>query len=158
MAVPWTRRTGGAAAVGLPPGQVNAAARVAAFTEKGASPAKAYVGAALFATGAAAAAGAYLGNRMADGGHEGAANNLGTSSAAGFGAGATPPANAGSDYFASRSDATNEAGPDYFSGNDSANNSDNFFSNDASYDDTSSGDTGGGGFDSTNDDNNSGSW
>jgi len=55
VAVPWTRRTGGAAAVGLPPGHVNAAARVAAFTEKGASPAKAYVGAALFATGAAAA-------------------------------------------------------------------------------------------------------
>jgi hypothetical protein len=39
----------------LPPGQVKAAARVAALTEKGASPAKAYVGTALFATGAAAA-------------------------------------------------------------------------------------------------------
>jgi hypothetical protein len=38
----------------LPPGQVNAAARVSAFTEKGASPAKMYEGAALF-TGAAAA-------------------------------------------------------------------------------------------------------
>jgi hypothetical protein len=54
VAVPWTRRTGGAAAVGLPPGQVNAAARVSAATEKGASPAKTYEGAALL-TGAAAA-------------------------------------------------------------------------------------------------------
>jgi uncharacterized membrane protein YgcG len=116
----------------------------------------------MLATGAAAAAGAYLGNRMANGGSDhDAANNLGAGTAAGFGGGAgtVPPANAASDYFGSRGgDASNDAGPDYFSGNDSADSSDSFFSNSGSYDDSSSGDMGGGGFDSTDDDNNSGSW
>jgi uncharacterized protein len=117
----------------------------------------------MLATGAAAAAGAYLGNRMAGGGHDSSANNFGTGAgtAAGFGAGtgAVPPANAASDYFGERGgNASNEAGPDYFSGNDSADSSDSFFSDSGSYDDSSSGDVGGGGFDSTNDDNNSGSW
>ena len=55
MAVPWTRSTGGADAVGLPRGHVNAAARVSAFTENGASPAKTYEGAARRSKGAAAA-------------------------------------------------------------------------------------------------------
>jgi uncharacterized membrane protein YgcG len=116
----------------------------------------------MLATGAAAAAGAYLGNRMAGSGdHDTNANNFGTGAAAGLGgAGTVPPANAGSDYFASRDGdaASNDAGPDYFSGNDNADSSDSFFSDSGSYDDSSSGDTGGGGFDSTNDDSNSGSW
>ncbi|MGI4863736.1 MAG: TPM domain-containing protein [Janthinobacterium lividum] len=113
----------------------------------------------LLATGAAAAAGAYLGNRLG-GSHDSDShtNNFDNSTAAGLGGGAVPPANAGSDYFASRNGGTEEAGPDYFSGNDSNDSSDSFFSNDNSYDDTSSGDTGGGGFDSTDDSNNSGSW
>ena len=113
----------------------------------------------ILATGAAAAAGAYLGNRMA-GDHDSNSNasNFNNGTAGSSGGGATPPANAGSDYFASRNEASNDAGPDYFSGNDNSDSSGGFFSNDSSYDDTSSGDTGGGGFDSTNDDNNSGSW
>ncbi|RYY15563.1 MAG: TPM domain-containing protein [Cytophagaceae bacterium] len=113
----------------------------------------------LLATGAAAAAGAYLGNRLG-GSHDSGnstPNNFDNSTAAGLG-GATPPANAGSDYFASRNGGAEETSPDYFSGNDSADSSDSFFSNDSAYDDTSSGDTGGGGFDSTDDSNNSGSW
>lgn len=116
----------------------------------------------ILATGAAAAAGAYLGNRMAGGGdHDANSNNFGTGAAAGFGGGAgtAPPANAASDYFGERGgNAGNDAGPDYFSGNDNADSSDSFFSDSGSYDDTSSGDTGGGGFDSTDDTNNSGSW
>ena len=119
----------------------------------------------MLATGAAAAAGAYLGNRMAGGGgdHDTAGNNFGTGAAAGLGglggAGTVPPANAAGDYFGERGGvASNDAGPDYFSGNDSADSSDSFFSDSGSYDDTSSGDMGGGGFDSTDDDNNSGSW
>jgi uncharacterized protein len=117
----------------------------------------------MLATGAAAAAGAYLGNRMAGSGdHDTSANNFGTGTgaAAGFGgAGTVPPANAASDYFGERDgNAGNDAGPDYFSGNDSADSSDSFFSDSGSYDDTSSGDVGGGGFDSTDDSNNSGSW
>lgn len=119
----------------------------------------------ILATGAAAAAGAYLGNRMAGSGdHDNGANNFGTGAAAGTAAGfggasSVPPANAAGDYFNSRGGETSgsDAGPDYFSGNDS-DNSDSFFSDSGSYDDTSSGDTGGGGFDSTDDDNNSGSW
>jgi uncharacterized protein len=118
----------------------------------------------ILATGAAAAAGAYLGNRMAGGGdHDSSANNFGNGAgtAAGFGGGAgtAPPANAAGDYFGERGgSASNDAGPDYFPGNESADSSDSFFSDSGSYDDTSSGDTGGGGFDSTDDDNNSGSW
>ena len=116
----------------------------------------------ILATGAAAAAGAYLGNRMAEG-HDSAASaphnfDAGTAGAAGLG-GAVPPANAASDYFSSRNggDAADSAGPDYFSDNNTADTSGDYFSNDSgSYDDTSSDDTGGGGFDSTDD--NSGSW
>jgi uncharacterized membrane protein YgcG len=116
----------------------------------------------MLATGAAAAAGAYLGNRMAGSGdHDTSANNFGTGTAAGFGGGAgtVPPANAASDYFGERGgNGSADAGPDYFSGNESADNSDSFFSDSGSYDDSSSGDMGGGGFDSTDDDSNSGSW
>ncbi|MET4075865.1 TPM domain-containing protein [Hymenobacter sp. UYCo722] len=121
----------------------------------------------MLATGAAAAAGAYLGNRMASG-HDtagnglmndgsNAGNNLGGAGAAGAGT----AAGAGSDYFNSRdgSGADNQA-PDYFSdANTAPDNSNDFFSSDdnnSSYDDTSSGDTGGGGFDGTTD--NSGSY
>lgn len=116
----------------------------------------------MLATGAAAAAGAYLGNRMA-GDHDSsgsAAHNLdtGTAGAAGLGAaGAVPPANAASDYFGGRGSDADAAGPDYFSDNASSDNSGDYFSGDSgSYDDTSSDDTGGGGFDSTDD--NQGSW
>jgi uncharacterized protein len=115
----------------------------------------------MLATGAAAAAGAYLGNRMSES-HDNsgsAAHNFdaGTAGAAGA-AGAVPPANAASDYFGtSNSNSGTDAGPDYFSDNTSSDNSGDYFSGDGgSYDDTSSDDTGGGGFDSTDD--NQGSW
>ncbi|MBD2770148.1 TPM domain-containing protein [Hymenobacter sp. BT664] len=121
----------------------------------------------ILATGAAAAAGAYLGNRLASG-HETSGNSF-----AGDGTGSShfdPATTAGAagadamgtgaaeDYFASRSDADNTA-PDYFSNDDSADNSStDYFSSDdnSSYDDLSGDDTGGGGFDSGDD--NSGSW
>jgi uncharacterized membrane protein YgcG len=115
----------------------------------------------MLATGAAAAAGAYLGNRMAEG-HDttgSAAHNLdaGTAGAGLGGAGAVPPANAASDYFGNRDGGNEAAGPDYFSDTNSSDNSGDYFSGDGgSYDDTSSDDTGGGGFDSTDD--NQGSW
>ena len=122
----------------------------------------------MLATGAAAAAGAYLGNRMASG-HDtsgnglvndgsNAGNNLGGAGVAGGAA----AAGAGSDYFNSRdgSGSADNAAPDYFSdANTAPDNSNDIFSSDdnnSSYDDNSSGDTGGGGFDSTSD--NSGSW
>lgn len=122
----------------------------------------------ILATGAAAAAGAYLGNRLASGGHEtnyggndltGAANPTPstldpTTAAAGIG-GATAggfPALDGvgntdepaPDYFSDPA-TPDEAAPDYFAPDDTS-----------SYDDTSSDDFGGGGFD--DDDSNSGSW
>ena len=120
----------------------------------------------ILATGAAAAAGAYLGNRMA-GDHQSAPayptvpNNL------------TPPAsdppysgngndNGSSEFPAlAGAEAANESVPDYFGPDNSAPDyfsapDDSSYSNDASFDDTSSDDTGGGGFDDTND--NSGSW
>lgn len=122
----------------------------------------------ILATGAAAAAGAYLGNRMASG-HDTAGNNLAgggsnftPDSSAGVGlAGAGGPAAAG-DYFAARDGGAtaDTPAPDYFSADDSANSaSSDYFSDDnssSSYDDTSSADTGGGGFDGGSGD--SGSW
>jgi uncharacterized membrane protein YgcG len=127
----------------------------------------------MLATGAAAAAGAYIGNRMASG-HDTSGNNLSNYDNSGnnnnnnsnFNTGAAGAAGAGtgaaSDYFSSRdggmADSSN-ASPDYFSDDNTASdNSSDYFSSDdnSSYDDTSSGDTGGGGFDSTSD--NSGSW
>ena len=121
----------------------------------------------MLATGAAAAAGAYIGNRMASG-HDTSGNGLandGTSlgGAAGAGAantGAAAPG-AGSDYFNSRDGGGADApAPDYFSdANTAPDNSNDFFSSDdnknSSYDDTASDDTGGGGFDGSD---NSGSW
>jgi uncharacterized protein len=119
----------------------------------------------MLATGAAAAAGAYLGNRMASG-HDTSGQNLSnydnnsnfnTGAAGAAGAAGT---GAASDYFSGRDGGTTDnASPDYFSDENTAsdNSSDYFSANDnSSYDDTSSDDTGGGGFDSSND--NSGSW
>ncbi|UPL48938.1 TPM domain-containing protein [Hymenobacter sublimis] len=123
-------------------------------------------------TGAAAAAGAYLGNRMAQG-HDNpdssafhpdgsrtfdpdAAGAAGGAAAAGAVGGA---ASTGGFPALGGTDATPEAEPDYFSEDYTANDSPDYFSSSddsSSYDDTSSDDTGGGGFDS--DDNTSGSW
>ncbi|MBJ6107914.1 TPM domain-containing protein [Hymenobacter sp. BT523] len=124
----------------------------------------------VLATGAAAAAGAYLGNRMASGHDTSGHNytndndntnfNTGAAGAAGAGLGAAGTG-AASDYFSNRDGggAADSPGPDYFSDdNTTADNSSDYFSSDdnSSYDDSSSGDTGGGGFDSGDD--NSGSW
>ena len=119
----------------------------------------------ILATGAAAAAGAYIGNRMSSHGDNDASshnfdnntNNAGLGAGAAGVAGAAGTGAAG-DYFSGRGgndNATNDS-PDYFSGNDTDNSNDYFSSDNSSYDDTSSSDTGGGGFDSTDD--NSGSW
>ena len=115
----------------------------------------------MLATGAAAAAGAYLGNRMASG-HDTSGQNLANDGTAHHpgGAGAADP-NAGGDYFNSRGGAAADtSAPDYFSdANTAPDNSSDYFSSDSgssTYDDSGSGDTGGGGFDSTSD--NSGSW
>ncbi|QJX46650.1 hypothetical protein HMJ29_06740 [Hymenobacter taeanensis] len=108
-------------------------------------------------TGAAAAAGAYLGNRMASG-HD-------THNASQYDADRTPPlepnsnagAYTGSGFPALGGTGTTDdtAGPDYFS-DANTNDSPDYFSSD--YDDTSSSsdDTGGGGFDDTS--SNSGDW
>ncbi|GAB3877290.1 hypothetical protein GCM10028824_37070 [Hymenobacter segetis] len=120
----------------------------------------------MLATGAAAAAGAYLGNRMASG-HDTSGQNLSNygnnNSNFNTGAGAAGAAGTGaaSDYFSNRDGGTaDNSAPDYFSDdNTAADNKSDYFSSDdnnSSYDDTSSNDTGGGGFDSGND--NSGSW
>jgi uncharacterized protein len=121
----------------------------------------------ILATGAAAAAGAYIGNRMShssdnDSGQHLSGNTNADTSSLGAGAGAAGAAGTGAagDYFADRNggSADSNDSPDYFSGNESGGDSsgDYFSSDNSSYDDTSSDDTGGGGFDSTDD--NSGSW
>ncbi|MGI4886561.1 MAG: TPM domain-containing protein [Janthinobacterium lividum] len=122
----------------------------------------------ILATGAAAAAGAYLGNRMSEGhnGDAGSAHNFDTNNA-GFGGGAAAGGaavgaagtGAAGDYFAGRGGEANENAPDYFSNDNAGTDSsgDYFSSDNSSYDNTSSDDTGGGGFDDTNNDN-SGSW
>ncbi|GAB3842555.1 TPM domain-containing protein [Hymenobacter jeollabukensis] len=111
-------------------------------------------------TGVAAAAGAYIGNRMATGHDADRHDSLGAEGAA------APPLPTGSgaasggfpllDSTGNDAAGPNDA-PDYFA-DDAAGSSPDYFSpGDAgSYDDPSSGDTGGGGFDDTND--NSGSW
>ncbi|WP_375437675.1 TPM domain-containing protein [uncultured Hymenobacter sp.] len=124
----------------------------------------------ILATGAAAAAGAYLGNRMASGGHDESGNGLtdhgnspasldpGATGLAGA-AGAAGGASSADEFPAFGGSAANDAAPDYFSDDSGVDNSSpDYFSSDdnASYDDMSSDDTGGGGFDS--DDDNSGSW
>jgi hypothetical protein len=103
----------------------------------------------MLATGAAAAAGAYLGNRMASGHDSDTSRGL-DNSGVGLGAGAASTST-GPDYF-SDNDNSPSAAPDYFSSDDNSSSS----SDNASYDDSSSGDTGGGGFDGG--DTNSGSW
>lgn len=129
----------------------------------------------ILATGAAVAAGAYLGNRLASG-HDTSGQNLandGTNANPGTGAGAAGAGAAGAgtaaagDYFSSREGGTtgaDNAAPDYFSDDNKAadNSSSDYFSSDdnnSSYDDTSSNDTGGGGFDGDGSgSDNSGSW
>ncbi len=120
----------------------------------------------ILATGAAAAAGAYLGNRLSshESGSGNAQNFSDNTGGAGFGNGAAGAAGAAGtgaagDYFANRSeDAGSSNAPDYFSGNeDNSSSSGDYFGGDtSSFDDSSSGDTGGGGFDGGSD--NSGSW
>ena len=115
----------------------------------------------ILATGAAAAAGAYLGNRLA--GNQAASAAPYPAASANL---TPPPANppysgSGSDFPAlAGAEAADEPAPDYFGPDNSAPDyftpSDDTFSNDASYDDPSSDDTGGGGFDDASD--NSGSW
>ncbi|GGG38846.1 TPM domain-containing protein [Hymenobacter glacieicola] len=117
-------------------------------------------------TGAAAAAGAYLGNRMAQGHdtpdssafHPDGSRAFDPDAAGAAGGAAAGAASAGGFPALGGADATPEAEPDYFSEDYTANDSPDYFSSDdsSSYDDTSSDDTGGGGFDS--DDNTSGSW
>ena len=124
----------------------------------------------MLATGAAAAAGAYLGNRMASG-HDTSGQSLGNeaphhfdpNTAAGAGAAGMAGTGAASDYFSGRDGGNagaDTSAPDYFSDDNTAadNSSSDYFSDDnnSSYDDTSSNDTGGGGFDGGSD--NSGSW
>ncbi len=116
----------------------------------------------ILATGAAAAAGAYLGNRLSHNSDNDSAqhfsNNDTSSLGAGVGAAGAAGTGAAGDYFADRNGgASTDSGPDYFSGNDASDSSGDYFSSDnSSYDDMSSDDTGGGGFDSNDD--NSGSW
>lgn len=122
----------------------------------------------ILATGAAAAAGAYLGNKMAGGGHDsGSAQNFDNANQAGLGglgaaglggaAGAAGTGAAG-DYFANRDGGSADSDPDYFNNVDDSSSGGDYFSADdnSSYDDASSGDFGGGGFDGGGDD--SGSW
>lgn len=127
----------------------------------------------ILATGAAAAAGAYLGNRMASGGHDenhyngpaagfggqSASSDPGAAGLAGGAAGLAGGAGAagGSSEFPAL-DNTNGTAPDYFSDEATGSSEPDYFSSgdSSSYDDLSSDDTGGGGFDS--DDDNSGSW
>ena len=115
----------------------------------------------ILATGAAAAAGAYLGNRLGGSHDAGSApQHFDNGSSLGAGAAAASAGTgAADDYFSSRggnADASNDNAPDYFSGNDTDNSGDFFSTDNSSYDDTSSDNTGGGGFDGGSD--NSGSW
>lgn len=109
-------------------------------------------------TGAAAAAGAYLGNRMAERNDDG---NTHLSPNAPVNPLDTPSmdnnaANSGGFPFLDGGATEANNAPDYFSADSSDSEPDYFSSDNSSYDDNSSGDTGGGGFDDTND--NSGSW
>jgi uncharacterized protein len=109
----------------------------------------------MLATGAAAAAGAYIGNRMSSG-HEESGNAARNFNDGGGSVGAAPAAGAADDYFSSRGGNTDaNSSPDYFSDDATSDNSGDYFSDDSSYDDTSSDDTGGGGFDG---DGSKGSW
>ncbi|MBC6608099.1 TPM domain-containing protein [Hymenobacter sp. BT188] len=122
----------------------------------------------ILATGAAAAAGAYLGNRMASGGHtDHAGNNIANPNnnapqnldpANTYAAGAGGAASSGGFPALEGTGNVEETNPDYFSDLPADSSEPDFFSADetSSYDDTASDDTGGAGFDDTN--NNSGSW
>lgn len=122
----------------------------------------------ILATGAAAAAGAYLGNRMASGGHSDQAGNSIAGSdnnapqnldpANTYAAGAGGAATSGGFPALEGTGNVEETSPDYFSDLPADNSEPDFFSADetSAYDDTASDDTGGGDFDDTND--NSGSW
>ena len=112
----------------------------------------------MLATGAAAAAGAYLGNRMSSS-HESSADadrqfdNNGVGTAAGGGTAAADS------YFSGGNSTDNSnSGPDYFSNDDSSSNSsgDYFSDNDNSSGGDTSGDFGGGDFSGSSD--NTGSW
>ena len=116
----------------------------------------------ILATGAAAAAGAYIGNRMSDSHESSGANagrqfdnngNAGNAAAAG-GTGAADS------YFSHDNSSNNDnsnSGPDYFSDNNSGSSGGDYFSSD---DSSSGGDTSGdfGGGDFSSSDDNSGSW
>jgi len=121
----------------------------------------------ILATGAAAAAGAYLGNRLGGSHDSGSApQHFDTGSVGNAGAAGAAGTGAAGDYFSGRdggsagsNDDSFSSNNDYFSDNNTSggdSSGDYFSSDNSSYDDTSSGDTGGGGFDSTDD--NSGSW
>ncbi|RSK31201.1 TPM domain-containing protein [Hymenobacter metallilatus] len=109
-------------------------------------------------TGAAAAAGAYLGNRMADRNDDAAPHLSPDAPARPLDAPATDSTGSGSAFpFLGNSAPEADPAPDYFAPDSPGNEPDYFSSDDASsYDDSSSDDTGGGGFDDTSD--NSGSW
>ena len=109
----------------------------------------------LLATGAAAAAGAYLGQRLGsnhDSDSDGARNFDNSSNA---GTGTVAGAGAADSYFAGNNSDTNSS-PDYFSDNSSGSGSSDYFSDDSSSGGDTSGDFGGGDFSSSDD--NSGSW
>ncbi|MCA8832478.1 TPM domain-containing protein [Hymenobacter pini] len=109
-------------------------------------------------TGAAAAAGAYLGNRMADRNDDGTAHLSSDAPPRPLDSPAADnnAANSGGFPFLDGGASETSSAPDYFSSDNSGSEPDYFSSDNSSYDDSSSGDTGGGGFDDTSD--NSGSW
>ena len=112
----------------------------------------------LLATGAAAAAGAYLGERLGSSHDSNAGSARGFDSNSNSNAGTTNP-NAADNYFSGNSAGSNTSGPDYFSDdNSSSSSSGDYFSDDnsSSGSDDTSGDFGGGDFSSSDD--NSGSW
>ncbi|WP_170172761.1 TPM domain-containing protein [Hymenobacter rigui] len=109
-------------------------------------------------TGAAAAAGAYLGNRMADRNDDSTTHLSPDAPARPLDTPANDTADgSGAFPFLGGSTSETDNAPDYFAPDNSGSEPDYFSSSDtSSYDDSSSGDTGGGGFDDTSD--NSGSW
>ncbi|OUJ76110.1 TPM domain-containing protein [Hymenobacter crusticola] len=117
----------------------------------------------ILATGAAAAAGAYIGNRMASGGHDTTGSGLSEAGLGGAAGNLTPPTNysgtPSGEFPALGGTGNNDSGtePDYFSNDAGSDDSGDYFAaDDNSYNDTSSDDVGGGGFDDNDD--NSGSW
>ncbi|WP_426489913.1 TPM domain-containing protein [Hymenobacter sp. 102] len=109
-------------------------------------------------TGAAAAAGAYVGNRMANRNDDDASPLSPSSPASPLDVPSTDnnAASSGGFPFLDGGETQADNAPDYFAPDNSGSEPDYFSSDTSSYDDTSSGDTGGGGFDDTS--NNNGSW